>query len=85
MTVLYVVAVRDSAVRAFNRPVFVPTIGVAVRSFADEVNRKSEDNQMFRHPDDFELWSLALFDDETGEFQAAEQRCVARAKDVVQQ
>lgn len=84
MTVLYVVAVRDAAVHAFNRPFFVPTIGVAVRSFADEVNRKADDNQMFRHPEDFELWSLGVFDDETGEFQAAEKRCVSRAKDVVQ-
>ena len=62
----------------------MPTIGVAVRSFADEVNRKSDDNQMFRHPDDFELWSLGGFDDETGEFHAVDKRCVARAKDVVQ-
>nr|QJB20977.1 MAG: nonstructural protein [Microvirus sp.] len=84
MTVSYVVAVKDSAVGAFNRPFFVPSIAVATRSFVDEVNRASEDNSMNRHPDDYELWSLGTFDDESGLFAAGDHRLVARAKDVKQ-
>lgn len=84
MTVHVAVAVRDSAVQAFNRPFFVPTVAVATRSFADEVNRNAPENQMFAHPDDFELWVVGAFDDETGLFQSCEQRCVSRAKDVKQ-
>ena len=84
MTVLFVVAVRDSAVQAFNRPFCVPTLAVATRSFADEVNRQADDNQTFKHAGDFELWSLGVFDDETGEFQSADKRCILRAKDVIQ-
>lgn len=84
MTVLFVCAVKDSAVQAFNRPFFVPTVAAAARSFTDEVNRASEDNVMYRHPDDYELWCLGTFDDESGVFSGGEARPVSRAKDVLQ-
>ena len=77
-----VVAVRDSAMGAFARPVFVPTIGVAIRSFTDEVNRDNPENQMFHHPDDHELWILAEFEDESGHFVPVEHKCLVRGKDV---
>ncbi|WNK13693.1 MAG: nonstructural protein [Microvirus sp.] len=80
----YVVSVKDSAMQQYMRPFYVPALGAAVRSFSDEVNRKGEDNQMYRHPDDYELWVLAEFDDETGRFSDTEVRVLARGKDVVQ-
>jgi hypothetical protein len=79
-----VVAVRDSAVGAFNRPFYAPSIGVAVRSFSDEVNRKAADNIMSQHPEDFELWYIANFDEELGRFETIDARVLARGKDVVQ-
>lgn len=81
---LTVVAVYDTAVQAYGRPIFVPAVGVAVRSFNDEVNRKVADNQMNAHPEDFALFHLADFDEETGKFIEVEQRCLSRGKDVVQ-
>lgn len=83
MTILVAVAVRDSAVQAFNRPFFVPTVAVAVRSFSDEVKRQAPDNAMSVHPEDFELWEVGLFDDETGVFVKSEPRPILRAKDVI--
>lgn len=77
-------AVKDSAVQAFNRPFFVATTAVATRSFTDEVNRNAPDNQMFAHPDDFELWEVGRFDDESGLMAPCELRCICRAKDVRQ-
>lgn len=82
MTINVVVAVRDSAVGAFSRPFFVPTNGAAVRSFTDEVNRRADDNAMYAHPDDFELWRLCQFDDVLGEFVDQAPTCLIRAKDV---
>lgn len=79
-----VVAVRDSAVGAFNRPFYAPAIGVAVRSFSDEVNRKAADNIMSAHPEDFELWHLSDFEEESGRFESVDMRVLARGKDVVQ-
>ncbi|UOF82668.1 DNA binding protein vP5 [Microviridae sp.] len=84
MSKMIVIAARDSAIGAFGRPVFSPSVGSAVRSFVDEVNRKSEDNAFNAHPEDFDLHLLAEFDDTTGEFMLPEdgRRVLARAKDV---
>jgi hypothetical protein len=78
-----IVSVKDTAAQAFGRPVFVPAIPVAVRSFRDEVNRKDSTEDLARHPDDFELYELGTFDDATGIVQVLEApRMVARAKDL---
>jgi len=85
MAILKILAVWDSALQAYARPIFVPQVGVAVRSFADEVNRAAPDNQVHNHPDDFELHSLGLWNEETGVFSGEDKRnCVARAKDLKQ-
>ncbi len=61
-----VVSIKDRAADAFGRPAFVPSVGVAIRSFSDEVNRSDSENQMYSHPDDFDLYELASYDDFTG-------------------
>lgn len=66
---LVMLAVLDSACESFARPMFVPAIGVAVRSFTDEVNRKGEDNMLNAHPEHFSLFELGLYDDVTGRFE----------------
>lgn len=68
MAVLQCCAVMDVAVGAYNRPFFVPSLGLAVRSFEDECCRKAVDNPMFNHPQDFALFHLGQFDEESGRF-----------------
>ena len=65
--------VKDRAADAYGRPMFVPSAGVAIRSFSDEINRDNPDNQLFNHPDDFDLYELGEFDDNTGLFSLHEQ------------
>jgi hypothetical protein len=65
---LVLCSVKDRAADAYGRPMFVPSLGVAIRSFSDEVNRQSDDNQLFNHPDDFDLYEFGEFDDNTGQF-----------------
>lgn len=78
-----VCAVFDSAVQAFGQPIFAPAVGAVVRSFSDEVNRSALDNPMFGHPDDYELFYLGLFDEESGLFSEGESvRSLSRGKDV---
>lgn len=63
----YVVcSVFDYAMGTYGRPLFVVAKGQAVRSFTDEVNREHEANEMYRHPDDFWLFHVGSFDDQTG-------------------
>lgn len=79
-----VCAVRDSAADCYNRPFFVASAGVAVRSFGDEVQRAAEDNAMNRHPEHFELWELGVYDDATAAFELLPKaRSLARASDFV--
>lgn len=61
-----VIAVRDAAADVFGRPYFVPTAGIAIRSFTDEVNRVADDNQLNKHAKDFALYELGEYDDATG-------------------
>ena len=63
---MVICSIRDSAADAYGRPFFLPSVGVAIRSFTDEVNRPSEDNQIYQHPEDFDLFELGEFDDTTG-------------------
>ena len=78
-----IVCVKDSAAEAFGRPMYLQSLGVAIRSFTDEVNREDKDNQLFNHPDDFELYELGVFDDTLGRYELRENpTIVVRGKDV---
>ncbi len=80
----YVISVKDRAADIFNRPFFVPHRNVAIRDFTDEVNRKADDNQLSKHPDDFDLYLLGQYDDNTGDFHTEDGPVVlVRAKDVI--
>ncbi len=68
-----VVSIKDRAADAFGRPAFVPSVGVAIRSFSDEVNRDNSENQMYAHPDDFDLFELGSYDDSTGIVEMLDQ------------
>lgn len=79
-----VVAIRDRSAVVFGRPAFVTTVGLAVRSFTDEVNREHPENMMSRHPEDFDLYELGTYNDETGEMKSLDHpRQIAIGKDVV--
>lgn len=76
-------AVKDRAADAFGRPLFVASVGVAIRSFSDEVNRQDAENQMFNHSDDFDLYELGVYDDSTGIIEChAQPKQIAMGKSV---
>lgn len=81
MTIMYVCAVFDTAVQAFLQPFQVPHTGAAVRGFTDEINHSDKDQPMARHPDDYELYLLATFDTETGQYDQDNRRQLVRGKD----
>ncbi|WNK12856.1 MAG: nonstructural protein [Microvirus sp.] len=67
---MIVLAVFDAAVGAFARPIFVPSQGLGIRVFMDEVGRKAADNPMQAHPQDFSLFRLGEFDEKSGMFES---------------
>lgn len=80
MSKLVVMCARDIKVGIFARPFFVNTVAQAVRSFQDEVQRKSPDNELSRHPEDFELFELGTWDEDRAAFDLLDApRYIVRA------
>lgn len=59
-------AVYDSKAGAFLPPFILPRVEMAQRVFSDCVN--SDQHQFAAHPDDYTLFQLGSFDDESGKF-----------------
>lgn len=78
---LQIFSVRDIKISSFNQPNFAPSIGAAIRAFADEVNRKDDNNILNRHPEDFEMYHLGEFDTDTGVFSSVTPRQIALASE----
>lgn len=79
-----VVSVRDGATGLFGQPWFVVARGQAIRAFTDEVNRKPGDTDLAKHPEDFELYAVAEFDESTGRFGSiGDPEPLIRGKDCV--
>jgi hypothetical protein len=79
----FVVSVKDRAADVFVNPFTVPHRNVAIRDFTDQVNSAGADNPLNKHPDDFDLYLLGEFDDNTGMFSSPEGVTVlVRGKDV---
>lgn len=69
----YVVATRDIVANVYSPPIFVPNIGQAIRAFGDECKRPAQPGQppnvLEQHPEDFELWLIGEYDDNTGQME----------------
>nr|AVQ10197.1 DNA binding protein VP4 [Gokushovirinae environmental samples] len=70
---MHMFAVQDVQAQAFMQPMFCQSQGVAIRMIADEVNRPAQDNVLYQHPEDFRLFSLGSWDNESGAFDLAPQ------------
>lgn len=79
-----VVAIRDRAVDTFSIPQFVSAVGAAVRAFGDEVKRKADNNALNMHPEDYDLYDLGEYDDDTGQFHGKVPQQIAVGKDYVE-
>lgn len=76
-----VCSIFDTGVEAYTRPFFVPHVGMASRSFADEVNNPQGD--FFKHPADYILYELGEYDDQDASFALLKTpRMVTRGQDV---
>lgn len=79
----HICAVYDRAAQLYWRPFTVRRPSEAVRGFSDEVLRQAADNQMFHHPEDFDLYCLGTIDDSTGRLSGYDLPVqLARAQDV---
>lgn len=78
------VAVRDQKGNNFTQPVAQPSRGIALRSWTDELNNpKNADLPQCKHPEDFSLWYLGNYDDQTGEITPLKPCQMAVASDLI--
>lgn len=78
-----IVCVRDRAADVYGQPMHVTSLGGAIRSFGDEVNRADDGNMLYKHPEDFDLFELGTYDDSTGTYETFVPRQIAVGKDQV--
>lgn len=61
---LEMIAIRDEAVKAYMTPFFVRALGEATRMFRHQAN--DPESKIANHPEDFLMYHLGTYDDETG-------------------
>lgn len=81
---LQIVCVRDRVADVYGQPAFVVSLGSAIRGFGDECRRPhsvERPNAFNQHPDDFELFHVGSFDDETCVFETHIPKAIALGSD----
>lgn len=64
-------SVYDSKAKAYMTPFCRPATGLAIRDFIDVVNDVK--STISRYPEDFSLFEIGFFDDNTGELDMVER------------
>lgn len=78
-----IVALRDSAAKVYGNPFIVQAASQAIRSLSDEVNKATPDNDISRHPSDFELHHVGYFEEDSGVVEpVTPSTLLARAQDL---
>nr|QJB19101.1 MAG: nonstructural protein [Microvirus sp.] len=67
MSKLLVFSVLDAKVGAFARPYFAPSKAAAIRAFGDVARDPA--HEVGRHPEDYTLYHVGLFDELTGQLE----------------
>jgi len=75
-------SIFDKATQAYMRPFQAPTVGAAMRSFEDDV--RNPESPANAHPEDYALFQIATFDDQSGLMQPIEPICLRRAHEINQ-
>ncbi len=71
---LNIYAIFDTASGLYLRPLFAQSDGQALRSFSDVV--ADADHEIGRHPEDYSISRLGIFDDNTGRLTNEDNECL---------
>lgn len=66
---LFMFSILDAKVGAFAPPFYARSLGEAVRTVTDTL---LADSQLSRHPEDFHLYELGSFEDQSATFELAQ-------------
>ena len=79
--IMQMFAVYDAKAQAYITPWFVPNHGMAIRSFESVLRDDQHAFSMF--PEDYSLFFLGEFNDNSGVFELGEPICIARAHELL--
>jgi hypothetical protein len=74
-------SIYDGAAKCFLTPFSMRSQGEAIRAFGDSVGDSSQ--MISKHPEDFTLWFLGVFDEETGDFNTGAPERISKGLDFV--
>lgn len=74
-------AVRDRLAEIYGNPFMQATTSAAIRTFSDSVNSVGDTNMLNKHADDFDLFQLGTWDDNTGLYETGVPTRVAVGKE----
>ena len=80
---LNVYTIYDTAAGAYMRPFFVQSDGQAIRAFKDLALDASHD--VGKHPEDYSLFRIGVYDDNTAKLVPEDRECLATALEMVSQ
>lgn len=74
-------SVRDAKAEAYLQPFFAPTIAVALRLIESAANNGDHDFHI--HSEDYHLYHLGCFDEQSGYFAPIDPVCISKIIDLV--
>ena len=69
---LSIYSIFDMGTKAYAQPFYTVNDGMAIRMFSDNVNSK-EENMISKHPDQFILFKIGEFNDQSGSIESFEK------------
>lgn len=78
----YVFCVKDRLADVFGQPFQQANRASAIRAFSDSVNAVGDTNMLNKHPDDFDLYELGTFDDNSGMYATGVPEVIALGKEI---
>lgn len=79
----YIYAVKDSATDTYGLPFFLNSRGEAMRHFTDAARANPEQSQIAKHPEDYTLYEIGMYDETDASITAQTPEQVMRAKDAI--
>ena len=80
---LNVYTIFDGATGAYMRPFFLQSDGQAMRAFTDIATDR--EHEVGKHPEDYSLYRVGLYDDNKGCLVHEDKECLATAQEVIAQ
>lgn len=75
---LNIYSIFDDTAKAYMQPFFLHNHSLAVRAFTDQVNSENNNSPLALHPEQFTLYHVGEFDDQTGNLELREHQSLGK-------